>query len=414
MNRIQFHAKVHHYLAILIAFSLPFARLTPVFISLLFLNWLIEGDFKNKFQSIFKNKLAILFTSFYLLHLIGLIYTQNIYSGLFDIQVKFSLLLFPLIFASRPLIQKELNVVFVFFIAGAILTSLIMLGRAIYLYNSLGNIDCFFYQSFSFLIHPSYLSMYLNVAIVWLLINMWQNKFSTQRFLNFFALLIISFFAFINVLLASKMGLLTMILVFIGFLIYYIVSRKKYILGFAGIFLITISIYSIIHFVPTIRTRVNTAISAITDFNTNQTQSESTAVRLLVWKAANKVISENLFFGVGTGDTKDVLLNEYKNRGMTGALEHKLNTHNAFYQVFISLGIIGFILFLANLFIPLRFSFRTSKSLYLVFLLIIIFNFLTESMLETQAGVMFYAFFNSMICFCCFETDYIEQKKVIA
>ena len=48
----KIHTKAHYVLAILIAFSLPFGRLTPIFISLMLLNWLIEGDFKNKFKII--------------------------------------------------------------------------------------------------------------------------------------------------------------------------------------------------------------------------------------------------------------------------------------------------------------------------------------------------------------------------
>ncbi|MCX6295904.1 MAG: hypothetical protein NTX97_07530, partial [Bacteroidetes bacterium] len=101
MNRIQFHTKAHFYLALMIAFCLPIARFTALFIALLLLNWLIEGDFKNKFKIVSNNKLAVLFISFYLMHLVGMFYSQNIDFGLFDIQVKFSLLVLPLILVNR-------------------------------------------------------------------------------------------------------------------------------------------------------------------------------------------------------------------------------------------------------------------------------------------------------------------------
>ena len=97
MTKADIHTKLHYFLGLIIAFTLPLAKLTPVFIALMLLNWIIEGDFKNKFKTILNNKIALLFISFYLLHLVGLSYTQNIPDGLFDIQVKLSLLLFPLI-----------------------------------------------------------------------------------------------------------------------------------------------------------------------------------------------------------------------------------------------------------------------------------------------------------------------------
>src|ERR1051326_3988087 len=101
MKREYFHTRTHYYLSLLIAFSLPLAFFTPIFIALLLLNWLLEGDLNNKMISVFKNKFAVLFVSFYLLHIIGQAYTQNMDAGWFDLQVKFSLLIFPLIMASR-------------------------------------------------------------------------------------------------------------------------------------------------------------------------------------------------------------------------------------------------------------------------------------------------------------------------
>lgn len=397
LNRQLIHIKAHYYLALLIAFSLPIARLTPVFIALMLINWLLEADFKNKFQILFKNKIACLFISFYLLHLIGLLYTENVPAGLFDIQVKLSLLIFPVVIISRPFNEKQVNAIFYSFIAGGIIASIAMLVRAVYLYYTLGE-NNFFYEAFSFILHPSYLSMYLNVAIAWMLINLLQHKMK-ERYYKLYAFLVIVFFSFVIILLSSKMGLITMILMYACFFIYYILVHKKYLLGISGIVMIAVMIFFITRFVPEVVLRVQTAVAAVTAGNSSQTESESTAVRLLIWKASNQVISENLLFGVGTGDVKEELMKEYKRRGMTGAIEYSLNTHNAFYQVFVGLGLIGFSFLLLQLFIPLFFAYKKSNSIYLLFLLIVLLNFSVEAMLETQAGVMFYAFFNSLL-FC--------------
>lgn len=393
-----FHTKAHLYLAALIAFCLPIARFTPILIALLLLNWLVEANFKNKFQIISKNKFAILFLFFYFLHLLGLLYTENMHSGLFDIQVKLSLFIFPIVFASRPLSNANKQIVFYAFIAGALASSLAMIIRATYFYITVGE-NYFFYQSFSFLLHPSYLSMYLNLATAWIIINLIQNRFIGKKYFNLCAVLIGLFFSFIIILLSSKMGLITLVLSYTSFLIYYIISRKKYILGATGLLTIALSIYSILYFVPEIGGRINRAISAVNNTTVNQADSESTAVRILVWKAANQVVSENLIIGTGTGDSKDALLHEYNKRGMTGAFEHKLNAHSEYYQVFVSLGLIGFLILLSHLLFPLWYSFKWHNYIYSLFIMIIILNFLTESMLETEAGVIFFAFFNSLLCF---------------
>ena len=182
---------------------------------------------------------------------------------------------------------------------------------------------------------------------------------------------------------------------------------------FLGLLIIGASVFAVMNFVPQISGRIHRAIDALNNSNVNEAEVESSAVRLLVWSAANELVSDNLIVGVGTGDAKDELMNVYKFRGMTGAYAHELNAHNEFYQVFISLGIIGFVLLLICLYFPFIFAFRTGNAIYLLFLLLICINFLTESILETQAGVMFYAFFNSLLCFhLSKQVEEIQQLAV--
>lgn len=404
----SFHYKAHYYLAIIIALCLPLVRLTPVFIVLLLLNWLIEGDFKNKFQIVFKNKLALLFIAFFLIHVIGLAYTENMDAGLFDLQVKLSILLFPIILVSRPYNKPQIRTIFWAFVIGSVVCSFILLTRAVYTYVVFSE-NNFFYLQLSFFTHPSYLAMYFNFAIAWLMFSVFNKQQILNRFYTILSLCAIFFFSGMILLLSSKMGLIILLGLYIGFMIYFIISRKKYVLGFAGLIIIISSAYFLIRFVPEISDRLKTVIAAMSSSSNNQTEAESTAVRLLIWSAAKEVVSENFLVGTGTGDAKDALLVEYEKRGMTGALEHKLNAHNEYYQVFVSLGLIGFVLLILSLLLPLYSAFTSSNAIYILFLLIIIFNFLPESMLETQAGVIFYAFFNSVLCFNSNETN--EHKK---
>lgn len=397
MNRGHYHQKIHYYLALIIAFSLPLGKLTPIFITLMFLNWLIEGDFNNKFKIILHNKFTLLFVLFYTLHIVGLLYTQNKNDGLFNLQVKLSILLFPLLITSRPFSASNVKYVFFALIAGGMLSSIIMLSRSIYFYIA-NNENYFFYQTFSILMHPSYLSMYLNVSIAWLLINITSNQSLGKSIPILFSIFIIAFLSFIIILLSSKAGIITLLLIYIVFLFYNVFYKKRNIIGVIGVILLLLSVSLVFRFAPKVTGRVYELIEAVKNENNNQT-IESSSVRLLIWNVANSLISKNFLFGVGTGDVKDELKKEYSKRNMTGAFANELNAHNQFYQIFMSLGIIGFLVLLVVLLFPMYFAIKTENYIYMAFLLIMIINFIPESMLETQAGTMFYGFFNSLLCF---------------
>ena len=410
MTKREFHSSAHFILAILIAFTLPFAKLTAGFIALMLLNWLLEMDFRNKFKAIGSNKLTMCFIAFFIMHLLGLIYTENINSGLFDIQVKLSLLFFPIILTSRPFDNKKVNYIFLALLIGSIISSLLLFIIATYAYLTL-SLNHFFYQEFSILIHPSYLSMYINLCIAWLLLKLLNIDTKSFSIKNKISLVIIAFLSFTNILLSSKMGLVSMLLIYIFYLWYYIILKRKYFLSFLAFLILLGIIFSAIKLFPEMARRLSRSVEAFSHPTLNQSENESTAVRFLIWSAANKVISENVLFGAGTGDAKDALIKEYEKRGMKGALEHKLNAHNEFYQVFISIGIIGFIIFVITLLAPLSLAFKINNFIYIIFLFIIVFNFLPESMLETQAGVMFYSFFNSLLCFSCYNPKLSFQNQ---
>ena len=89
-------------------------------------------------------------------------------------------------------------------------------------------------------------------------------------------------------------------------------------------------------------------LSSITSFsiqNVDKTSSESTTVRVLIWQQCLTLIQNNFLFGVSVGDTNDALYLAYEQNGLIGALDHKLNAHNQFFQTFIGLGVIGFMIY---------------------------------------------------------------------
>ncbi len=111
------------------------------------------------------------------------------------------------------------------------------------------------------------------------------------------------------------------------------------------------------------------------------------------------MIKDSFLLGYGTGDGKDVLNKALEEKEITNAFKNKLNAHNAFYEIFLKLGVVGFVVLLLNIIFPSFIAFKQNNVLYLFLVIILVFNFSFESMLETKAGVIFYAFFNSLIFF---------------
>jgi len=84
--------------------------------AVLAINWLVEGNHLSKLKSFIRNKPAVVLCSFYVMHLLGLLYSTDLSYGMEDLNKKLPLFLFPFVLStSRPLIEKEKQIVIVLF-----------------------------------------------------------------------------------------------------------------------------------------------------------------------------------------------------------------------------------------------------------------------------------------------------------
>jgi len=132
---------------------------------------------------------------------------------------------------------------------------------------------------------------------------------------------------------------------------------------------------------------------------TGDPSGHSLTQRFEFWKAAVGIIKDNIVFGVGTGDVKTAFETQYDKMSSSLTTENRLRSHNQYLSIGVAFGIVGLIWFLVTLFYPMVLQGKTFDYLYVSFLLIAIVSFLTEDTLESQAGVTFYAFFNSFFLF---------------
>lgn len=70
-------------------------------------NWLLEGDHIKRLKAFFTNPLSLIISSLFLIHCLGLLWTEDLLMGLKDIRVKLPLLVLPLILFTSKLPSKE-------------------------------------------------------------------------------------------------------------------------------------------------------------------------------------------------------------------------------------------------------------------------------------------------------------------
>ncbi len=132
---------------------------------------------------------------------------------------------------------------------------------------------------------------------------------------------------------------------------------------------------------------------------TKNPSGNSVMQRFEYWRTSLKIIKENFWLGVGTGDMNQVFNKQYKKMNSSLEKRFRWRSHNQFMAIFIGFGIFGLIWFLFSfLYPPLKLK-MFNDYYYLAFFIIITLSMLFEDTIETQAGVTFYAFFSAFFLF---------------
>jgi len=112
-------------LLVLVAFSLPFKFIVNLFIVLVFVAWLFTNPLKKLFIKTKNTGVLLAVFIFYLLHVIALLYTNNIHEGLFSLEIKISMLIFPLLFYTEGFTAAQYRFIFKSFVVGTLLCCLL-------------------------------------------------------------------------------------------------------------------------------------------------------------------------------------------------------------------------------------------------------------------------------------------------
>jgi O-antigen ligase len=190
-----------------------------------------------------------------------------------------------------------------------------------------------------------------------------------------------------------------MIGLWLTFVIYRFRLHRKPIMLMATSFVLIGLMLGLILLSPKNRERFKEAINYKNEYALSKKWGEK-QMRFLMWSSATDLIKEKPLFGFGTGDVQDELEKHYVEHdyvSLTYWKNTRFNAHNQFMETALALGIIGLLVFVIGMIFGLKEAIRNKNKLYIVFVILFLGSCLTESMLERQNGIVFFAFFNSML-----------------
>jgi O-antigen ligase len=421
-NNLKYKSLIQYIFAAFLFSIALFPKLIVLLLILLVLAWISEGGFKEKFSFIAENKIFLVLPSIFLLYLLGMIYTENTSYGWTKMETRLGLFLIPLSMPTLWSLEFKNKSKFYTkaYILGISLAMIFCHTRSITLFSyelycrehriileDYPYTNYFFSSHLSYFMHYGYFSMYVNIAIILLLehIREFKNILSKNKLILYFSL--IFFLSIFVLMLYSKAGIISMFLIFIAFGIHmaYIYKKAKYL----AYMLLSMSLlfYLLYNYIPHTNERIKGMLDGFEESNLDPNSTESTQSRIFAWKAATELIKAQPIFGYGSGDSNDVLLKKYAERGYNGVLENELNAHNQFFQTHLSIGILGVILMLVFFIYLLIVALKLKSFPVFIFSIIGFLVLLFESYFETQAGIFFIAVISVFL-----TSMAIHQKKL--
>ncbi|TAH40327.1 MAG: O-antigen ligase domain-containing protein [Bacteroidetes bacterium] len=173
-------------------------------------SFFIEGSIAKKFKKFLSNPSAVLITSLWLLHLLGLAWTDDLQEGFKDLRIKLPLLILPLVLSgSEPLSKKQFQCLLSVFIAAVFAGSLVSMA----VYSGIIQREIHDIRDI-FIFNISHIRFALFVCLsIFILIQKANSSWKAKEFSSFFfiSILIIWFAAFL-VFIESMTGLVLVLI----------------------------------------------------------------------------------------------------------------------------------------------------------------------------------------------------------
>lgn len=356
----------------------------------------------------------------YALYVVSLLWTENMEVGRRDVEYKMLLVAGPLILSYNKWNIKDFRTL----IVGSNVVIFIAFLKAIGIYLNCDdpNNDCLSNDQNALGHHPTYMALYSVMAALMALYSFFYYRviWSNSKFKLYIKIGTLGLFLTSSVytyMVDSKAGVFGLFICVVLLVFTWVKSLKNKrifrlsLVGLSlGILLVSYKLYQ--------KPNYKQAVDRVIEYNqdneyfrykyggTYWRQMESNTARILIWHIS-KQLMVRYPFGVGPGDVNDVLKAKYLDQNLQLLHQNGLNPHNQFVQIFLGLGILGFVLF--SMIIGYSFLLAYERRFQMLGLLavFILMNAMFESVLEHQHGVFFIVFFSLIF-------EQLSRNKVLA
>tara|TARA_B110000008_G_C16930206_1_gene548386 strand:+ start:168 stop:1358 length:1191 start_codon:yes stop_codon:yes gene_type:complete len=384
--------KTYQNLLITLAFLMPLTVAgANIVIAIICLIWLFSGNYTSKFLQIKDSKFLIASLLFFLLHIFGLLWTEDLSWGLHIVhKMWYFLLLLPVLFT---IVKKEYIKFYLygFFLAIAF-TEVISYLVWFEIIPPFKNATV--QNPTPFMSHISY-NPIITVAIYLVLHEIFFNKNITNFLFTFYCFFAISMS--INMFITGGRAGQVAFFVMLVIMIFQVFDKQRF-KSLLLIFIVIPGIFlSAYQSSELFQKRVNDAVAEVTKFP----DQNETSVGLRINFAVNslEVIRNNLLFGVGTGDFPS----EYSkiNKKNSPKLPNVTNPHNMYILVLMQLGLLGLVSMLSIFYYQLRISRQSSNQFFknfgLTLPILFLVLMLSDSYLLGHYTTLVYVFFSSFL-----------------
>lgn len=340
--------------------------------------------------------ITILFIALYSTYLVGAFFTNNESVAIKTLEYKLSFLLIPVLFSFKPKVWISIKKPILGLISGSILAMLYGLYSAFICYANGGDWLCFLTTSISPILHPSYFMVYLALGMA----GSWYGYRMKWSGFKLYWVLIFSIIGLVFHGLALSLSGILFLLLAIGAVVLYFVFKRWNIIGaLIALLILPLMGYLIVTKVPQVEGEWNGAKwyafeyfdSPDTFISTRNYPMSGSEARLVMWSiSATEFCSSP--WGAGTGNSKGKIGDRLKSFNQLEFAKKGLNTHNQFLETAVEVGLIGLVLLVLIIIYGLRSGIKNKNWLLIFLVSSLAFNCLFESMLERQAGIVFYTF----------------------
>lgn len=398
------------YLIFFISIIFSLRAISSISIALLLITGFIVN--KNKTGKFFSQNLYNLFSIacfvFYIVQLGGLLYTHDPSQQWSSLRLKSSLLFVPIALCGCNFFneksRKNLLTAYSLILFSASLYCIVV---AVIDYRLYLTIEAFFYHDLVKPIgqHAVQFSILILIALIFLFENFRKGEIILIEYIHIF---LIIFFSIFLVFLSSKL----MILIYVGYLIYFFTSHLKRKNNSKAIPIIILLFFlSLITVVLVTNNPISRRFNDVIKGNVNFIRQKKFTpgdyfnglqFRLLQWRFTSEILTENnsWIIGVSAGDDQKRLDQKYISENMYIGEDYRhdrgflgYNSHNQLLQSLLQSGIIGLLAFIFICVAMIRMAWK-KKSRILTFTVItlLLFSF-SESVFESQYGLLIFLFF---------------------